>query len=119
MANEDKEYNNIFVIPQNYTNSGKLLNGMFETRNLIEAIILLVLIGYPELKFMNISLGPKVIVMIFTLLPVCIFALVGIDGESLVQYLEHIFMYLINKRKLHFKRVGYKYDTEKQNGSKK
>ena len=36
---EDKEYNNIYAIPANYTDSGKILGGMLEPRNAIEAVI--------------------------------------------------------------------------------
>ena len=46
---EDREYSNIYTIPPNYTDSGKLLGGMLETRNTVEAGILLALIGDPEL----------------------------------------------------------------------
>ena len=45
---EEKEFNNVYTIPPNYTDSGKLLGGMLETRNTIEAAALLLLVGYPE-----------------------------------------------------------------------
>ena len=45
---DEKEFNNTYAIPANYTDSGKLLGGMLETRNTIEAIIMLGLVGYPE-----------------------------------------------------------------------
>ena len=38
---DEKEFNNTYAIPANYTDSGKLLGGMLETRNTIEAIIML------------------------------------------------------------------------------
>jgi hypothetical protein len=44
--------------------------------------------------------------MVVTLIPLAIFALVGIDGESLFQYAGHIAKYILNKRKLHFRRIG-------------
>ena len=37
---EEKEYSNVYAIPANYTDSGKLLGGMVETRNAIEAVFL-------------------------------------------------------------------------------
>ena len=46
---EEKEYSNVYAIPANYTNSGRLLGGMVETRNAVEAVFLVVLVGYPEL----------------------------------------------------------------------
>lgn len=43
---EEKEYNNIYAIPANYTDSGKIFGGMLEPRNAIEAAIVVILIGY-------------------------------------------------------------------------
>lgn len=42
---DEKEYNNIYAIPANYTDSGKILGGMLEPRNAVEAVILLVAVG--------------------------------------------------------------------------
>ena len=36
---EEKEYSNVYAIPANYTDSGKLFGGMVETRNAVEAVI--------------------------------------------------------------------------------
>lgn len=107
---EETEYNNIFVIPQNFTDSGKALAGMFDTRNLIEAVALLILIGYPELTYIHASLPIKITILAVSLIPTVILALVGIDGDSLTQFAGHMISYVINKRKLHFRRVGYKYE---------
>jgi hypothetical protein len=46
---DDREYNNVYAIPANYTDSGKLLGGMIDTRNAVETAILLLAVGYPEL----------------------------------------------------------------------
>ena len=35
---DEKEYSNIYAIPANYTDSGKLLGGMIETRNAVETV---------------------------------------------------------------------------------
>ena len=37
---DDREFSNVYTIPPNYTDSGKLLGGMLETRNTIEAVFL-------------------------------------------------------------------------------
>ena len=37
---DEKEYSNIYAIPANYTDSGKLLGGMIETRNAVETVFL-------------------------------------------------------------------------------
>ena len=119
---EEKEYNNIYAIPANYTDSGKILGGMLEPRNAVEAVILLILTGYPILFVIPMSGTIRIGVATVTLLPLGVLAMMGIDGDSLFQYLGHMFSYLKNRRKLHYRRIGYRYDPKqslKQKGGKK
>ena len=109
---EEKEYSNVYAIPANYTDSGKLLGGMVETRNAIEAVLLVALVGYPELMWIPMSTTIRIVVMTVTLIPLGVLAVMGIDGDSLVQYLGHMFSFWFNRRKLHFRRIGYKYDPK-------
>lgn len=106
----DNEYENIFAIPANYTDSGKMLGGLLEPRNAIEALILLVVIGYPELFLIPMPSTLRIVVMTVTLIPTLILSAMGINGDSLFQYIGHMIKFLIKKRKLHLRRVGYKYD---------
>ena len=107
---DDKEFSNVFSIPANYTDSGKILGGMLEPRNAIEALVLIVLLGYPELMLIPMATKIRIVVMTVTLIPIGIVAAMGIDGDSLFQYAGHIICYLAHRRKLHLRRVGYKYD---------
>lgn len=116
---EDKEYNNIYAIPANYTDSGKILGGMLEPRNAIEAVILVALLGYPELMLISMPGTIRIVIMTVTLLPTAVVAMMGIDGDSLFQYLVHIVRYMAKKRKLHFRRVGYHYDPKQLRKRKK
>ena len=109
---EEKEYSNVYSIPANYTDSGKLLGGMVETRNAIEAVFLIGLVGYPELMWLPVSATIKIVIMTVTLLPLGVVAVMGIDGDSLLQYLGHMIAFWANRRKLHFRRIGYKYDPK-------
>lgn len=109
---EEKEFSNVYAIPANYTDSGKLLGGMVETRNAIEAVFLVILLGYPELMWIPMSTTIRIVVMTVTLIPLGVIAIMGIDGDSLLQYLWHIISFWINRRKLHFRRIGYKYDPK-------
>ena len=109
---EEKEYSNVYSIPANYTDSGKLLGGMVETRNAVEAVALVGLVGYPELMWLPLSATIKIVIMTVTLLPLGVVAVMGIDGDSLLQYLGHMIAFWRNKRKLHFRRIGYKYDPK-------
>jgi len=118
---EEKEFSNVYAIPANYTDSGKLLGGMVETRNAVEAVFLVILLGYPELMWIPMSTTIRIVVMTVTLIPLGVVAIMGIDGDSLLQYLWHIVSFWCNRRKLHFRRIGYKYDPKqfKKPGKKK
>ena len=109
---EEKEYSNVYAIPANYTDYGKLLGGMVETRNAIEAVFLIGLVGYPELMWIPVTATIKIVIMTVTLLPLGVVAVMGIDGDSLLQYLGHMIAFWANRRKLHFRRIGYKYDPK-------
>ena len=116
---EEKEYNNIYAIPANYTDSGKLLGGMLEPRNAIETIIVLLFVGYPELMLIPMPGTLRIVVMTITLIPLAVISMMGIDGDSLFQYSGHIFRYLLNRRTLHFRRIGYKYEQSQIKKRKK
>lgn len=87
---EEKEYSNIYAIPANYTDSGKLMGGMVETRCAVEAIFLVGLVGYPELFWIPMPTTIRIVCMTVTLLPLGVVALMGADGGSLLQYLWNI-----------------------------
>ncbi len=116
---DEKEFSNVYAIPANYTDSGKLLGGMLETRNAIETVILVVLLGYPELILIPMPGTIRIVVVTVTLLPLAVVSMMGIDGDSLFQYVGHMIRFWLNRRKLHFRRVGYKYDQSQLRKKKK
>ncbi len=101
---DQKERNYYYAIPANYTDSGRLFGGMLAVRNAIEALIITVILGYIELALIPMPTIVRVVVMVLTIMPSAVMAIMGIDGESLTQYLGHILRYLKNKRKLHYER---------------
>lgn len=110
---DEKEFNNVYAIPANYTDSGKLLGGMLDTRNTVETGFLLLLIGYPELMWLSAPAAVKVVVLTVTLLPIAVIGLMGIGGDSLMQCAAHMAMFFARRRKLHFRRIGYRYDKNR------
>ena len=98
----EREQNNVYIIPANYTDSGKWLGGLLTLRNTIETIVLLVGLGYIEVALIPMSQTVRIIVMVLTMLPLGLITMMGIDGDSLFQYLGHIFRFWKRKRKLHF-----------------
>lgn len=109
---DEKEYNNVYAIPANYTDSGKIFGGMLEPRNALETVFLLLILGYPELIVIPMPGTIRIVVMTLTLLPLAVLSMMGIDGNSLFQYFGHIFRYMTRRRKLHYRRVGFQYDPK-------
>ena len=109
---EEQEINNVYAIPANFTDSGKLFGGMVEPRNAVEALILILALGYPELMLIPMPTTVRIVVMVVTLIPLGVVAIMGVDGDSLFRYLGHIFRHLLHRRILHCRRVGYRYGQE-------
>lgn len=94
----------MYRIPDNYTNKGRLLNGMLKTRNTIEAVIVLYLGFYLDLKVLAnvLSARAKVAVAVVVILPLAIACLIGVGDDSLTQRLVLWRKFKKNKRKLHY-----------------
>ena len=75
-----------YYIPANFTDAGRIF-GLFEIRNVIEAL----LIGAPILaacfRFLPFGLTAKIIVTMIFFIPAVGFAAMGINGDSLSRYL--------------------------------
>ena len=99
-----EEENKYYVIPANYTDSGKWLGGLLSFRNAVETVVLLAGLGYIESALIPMSGMVRIIVMVLTMLPLGLITMMGIDGDSLFEYVGHIFKFLRRKRKLHFKK---------------
>ena len=100
MSRNEREELDVYVIPPNFIEGGKLFGGMFKMRNAIEAGILAG--GCALLVFkLPLSLTGKIIVLCLTSLPLAIFGLLGVDGESLSQYIVSVFKFLKNRRRLY------------------
>ena len=99
-----EEENKYYVIPANYTDSGKWLGGLLSFRNAIETVVLLAGLGYIEGALIPMSGMVRIIVMVLTMLPLGLITMMGIDGDSLFEYVGHIFKFIRRKRKLHFKK---------------
>jgi hypothetical protein len=60
----------------------------------------------------------RIVVMTVTLLPLAVLCVMGVDGGSLFQYLGHMIRFWTHRRKLHFKRIGYRYEQTKNQRKK-
>lgn len=86
-----------YIIPPNFIDSGTFFGGMFKARNAIEAGVLMLAVGIPVFS-LGVSLTTKIIILCLTALPLALFALIGISGESLSSFALIFFRYLRNRR---------------------
>lgn len=87
-----------YIIPSNFVDTGTFFGGMFKARNVIEAGILAAVIGIPVFVLLPFGLTAKIIVLCLTALPLALFALIGISGESLSSFLVIFIRYVKNRR---------------------
>ena len=86
------------MIPPNFISEGSLFGGMLKLRNAIEAVVFSLGIAVPVLKIAAFSFTTKIIILCLTALPIGIFALIGVGGESLTAFLMNFFHFLRAKR---------------------
>lgn len=91
------EENDIYIIPPNFIDTGTVFGGTIKLRNAAEALILSLLIGFPVFHI-PATLTTKIIVACLTMLPAALFAVIGINGESLSSFVINFFVYLKNRR---------------------
>ena len=91
------EENDIYIIPPNFIDAGTVFGRTIKLRNAAEALILSLLIGFPVFHI-PATLTTKIIVACLTVLPAALFAIIGINGESLSSFVINFFVYLKNRR---------------------
>ena len=75
-----------YWIPVNFTDAGRAF-GLFETRNLIEALLLTLPVLYLCVRLLPFALTTKLVVTLTLIVPVGGFALIGISDDSLTRWL--------------------------------
>lgn len=94
-----KERVDVYTIPPNFAKEGTILSGRVETRNAIEAAVL-VLFLFRILMALDLSVKGRIYAGIIVILPVAIFAVIGVQGESLTSFIFQFFCFLVRRRVL-------------------
>ena len=99
MSDNDKKQPSLYVIPQNFAEHGvvTILGMPMKTRNLLEAAVIFLAIGFPIYKT-GLSMMVKLwLIAIFALTP-AIIAVFGIQGTSLTQFVTMFIRFFKRKR---------------------
>ena len=94
---DKQEIQNSYIIPPNFIESGTFFGGMFKVRNAIEAGVLALAAGIPVFN-LGLPVTTRIIIICLTALPLALFGLIGISGESLSSFIFIFFKYLKNRR---------------------
>lgn len=96
---QQKERADIYTIPPNFAKEGTILSGRVEARNAVEAVLLVFSI-FQILLLLELSIKEKIYVGIIVILPVAIFAVIGVQGESLTSFIFQLFCFVVKRRVL-------------------
>lgn len=77
----------VYHIPTNFTDAGRVM-GLFELRNLVEAVVLTIPVLYLCIVFLPFALSTKIMVTLVTVVPVGGFGLIGVNDDSMTRRLE-------------------------------
>lgn len=94
-----REHVDVYTIPSNFAKEGTILSGRIEARNAVEAVILVFFL-FQILLSLNLGVRGKIYIGVIVILPVAIFAVLGVQGESLTSFIFQFFRYLGKRRTL-------------------
>lgn len=91
-----------YYIPTNFTDAGRAF-GLFETRNLIEAVVLTAPVGYLCFTMLPFSMTVRIMVTLMLIVPVGGFGLIGIGGDCLTRWLRCWWLWRKQRRVMYFR----------------
>lgn len=89
----------VYTIPPNFAQEGTILSGRVRFRNAFEAGVLGIFL-LRILQYMDWGVRVKIYVGVAVLIPALIFAVLGMQGESLTSFLFQFVRYLNRRRVL-------------------
>lgn len=92
-----REPRDVYFIPPNFIDTGTLFGGSIRLRNAVEAAVLAAGTGIP-LLYLPLPFNWRLILVIVIALPLAILAVVGIEGDSLTEFLAHWLRFMRRRR---------------------
>ena len=82
-----REERDVYLIPQNFVDTGTILGGTVKLRNAVEAAVLAVGSAVP-LFYLPLAFNIRLMIVIAVSVPLGVFGVVGIGGDSLTRWLK-------------------------------
>ena len=97
MVEISREERDAYLIPQNFVDTGTILGGTVKLRNAVEAAVLAVGSAIP-LFYLPMAFNIRLMIVIAVSVPLGVFGVVGIGGDSLTQFVAHWFRFMKRRR---------------------
>lgn len=97
MVEISREERDAYLIPQNFVDTGTILGGTVKLRNAVEAAVLAVGSAIP-LFYLPMEFNIRLMIVIAVSVPLGVFGVVGIGGDSLTQFVAHWFRFMKRRR---------------------
>ena len=97
MVEISREERDVYLIPQNFVDTGTILGGTVKLRNAVEAAVLAVGSAVP-LFYLPLAFNIRLMIVIAVSVPLGVFGVVGIGGDSLTQFAAHWFRFMKRRR---------------------
>ena len=94
-----REERDVYLIPQNFVDTGTILGGTVKLRNAVEAAVLAVGSAVP-LFYLPLAFNIRLMIVIAVSVPLAVFGVVGFGGDSLTQFVAHWFRFMKRRRGL-------------------
>lgn len=91
-----------YFIPTNFTDAGRVF-GLFELRNLIEALVLTLPLLLVSLRFLPFSLTVRIVAALIVSVPIGGFGLIGIGDDSLTRWLGSWWRWQKARRQIYYR----------------
>ena len=87
-----------YVIPDNFIEGGRIVNGMFKTRNFIEAVILGGLAALIALALPIQQLNTRISVVVAFAAPWLFICIIGVNDDSFISFVRNVIRWNRNKK---------------------
>lgn len=94
---------NTYIIPHNYSDNGKIL-GIVAKQSLYTAAAWFVPLTFLDFKFLPFSVDIKIFVLILVIIPPTLFILIGVGGDTLLDFIRYVYRYYTRAKVYHYEK---------------
>ena len=92
-----------YIIPHNYSDNGKIL-GIVEKQSLYTAAVWFIPLSFLNFRFLPFSVDVKIFVLILVIIPPTLFILIGVGGDTLLDFIRYVYRYYTRAKVYHYEK---------------